>query len=425
MEVENSAPARRAASSGEISLEDSLNEEERAVSDSDLQDYVKIEELAQQLKGPSSSALENTECVRETIQTLKDYKERQHGHDTNGESPESQGDATDVNGWINVLGNEDLQRRIVTEGSGEPPKCGHWVIVNIWSMTNEVESHNRLKFVLGYHMVVDAWDLTIQLMKPKERCRVKSAPRFTYGALGLIDQDTGEELISANQPQEYEIELVEVGKKPTLDDPELIEDTISFLHDARTRGNYFYKRDQIDYAIFVYKKAADLCEYENTDLLKTDQPDLYQLLTVLYSNIAACYSVTKDWNNVIEFAQKSLSLEEDSAKIWRRLAGAYTQKYEYEKALQCMDQAAKLDLSNEGIKLEIQRIDSLLQKQKDKERRRCKRMLQALNDGNEKASKKTQSYSWMHWMLLATFVLFFACFIHFLTRVLTSPIDET
>lgn len=43
MEVENSAPARRAASSGEISLEDSLNEEERAVSDSDLQDYVKIE----------------------------------------------------------------------------------------------------------------------------------------------------------------------------------------------------------------------------------------------------------------------------------------------------------------------------------------------------------------------------------------------
>lgn len=93
--------------------------------------------------------------MRETIQTLKDYKERQHGHDTNGESPESQGDATDVNGWINVLGNEDLQRRIVTEGSGEPPKCGHWVIVNIWSMTNEVESHNRLKFVLGYHMVVD------------------------------------------------------------------------------------------------------------------------------------------------------------------------------------------------------------------------------------------------------------------------------
>ncbi|KIH59216.1 hypothetical protein ANCDUO_10564, partial [Ancylostoma duodenale] len=138
-------PGPRAVSSGEQSLDGSIDEERGALSDSDVNHVVRthvirlpfltfflfLQTLASQVKGPSSDALEES-CRMEAVA-------RERGSE-----------------WEDVLGSGKLMKRVVRDGKGgERPTDGHWVTIKVVDTLRGVDSHDRLTFILGFSMVID------------------------------------------------------------------------------------------------------------------------------------------------------------------------------------------------------------------------------------------------------------------------------
>jgi hypothetical protein len=84
-------------------------------------------------------------------------------------------------------------------------------------------------------------------MQLDEVSALKTTARFAYGELGLDDK------IPPNQPQEYEIELLEIGEMLSFED-KTTEEAELFLETLKDRGNFHYKRKNYDAAVRLYKK---------------------------------------------------------------------------------------------------------------------------------------------------------------------------
>ncbi|KAH7722310.1 hypothetical protein AAVH_10167 [Aphelenchoides avenae] len=389
---------RLAVSSGEPSLDGSVGDEDRALSDSELQNVLRSETLARQVKGPSSDALEH-HCEKERIQAVKREMESEaasHNCDSHCGSPQ-----TSDAGWEDVLGSGDLRRRVLKEGSGEKAKNGHWVTIRVKCPTNEVDNHEKLRFVLGYSMVIDAWELIVQLMRPGETCAVSTAARFAYGDAGL---DTR---IPPDQPQEYEIELLDVGAAVGADGPE--QHFHDFMEMLKQRGRFYFHRQDFQHALNVYKKAADLIQ-------RMEEESLNELLATFYSNISACYVKLSEWKDVLEHAEKSLALNDKSAKVWYRKAEALTQRKDYDEALEALTKATDLEPSDKLITREITRVQSLRRQQREQEKRVYKRMLGGIHETKENRWRTIS----LRWAVLAIMVVVFAGLIHFIRPLVLS-----
>uniref|UniRef100_A0A0K0D984 peptidylprolyl isomerase n=1 Tax=Angiostrongylus cantonensis TaxID=6313 RepID=A0A0K0D984_ANGCA len=198
--VEVLSPCQRAVSSGEQSLDGSIDEERGALSDSDVNCVARTHTLASQVKGPSSDALEES-CRMEAVA-------REKGSE-----------------WEDLLGSGQLMKRVVREGhGGERPTDGQWVTIKVVDTLRGIDSHDRLTFILGFSMVIDAWELSTKLMCVQEVAEIRVKARLAYGECGLDD------IIRPNQDQEYRIELLEIGSSPkytTMEEGELSD----FLED--------------------------------------------------------------------------------------------------------------------------------------------------------------------------------------------------
>nr|CDJ87209.1 Peptidyl-prolyl cis-trans isomerase domain containing protein [Haemonchus contortus] len=221
--VEVISPGPRAVSSGEQSLDGSIDEERGALSDSDVNHVARANTLASQVKGPSSDALEES-CRMEAVA-------RERGSE-----------------WEDILGSGQLMKRVVKDGSGsDRPTDGQWVTIKVVDTLRGVDSHDRLTFILGFSMVIDAWELTIKLMNVEEVAEIRAKARLAYGECGLDD------IIPQNQDQEYRIELLEIGASPDYQNmgEEELSDFVLMLKD---RGNFYFNRREYEKAIFVYKR---------------------------------------------------------------------------------------------------------------------------------------------------------------------------
>lgn len=92
-----------------------------------------------------------------------------------------------------------------------------------------------------------AWELIVQLMLPGEICAITSSARFAYGDVGLDSS------IPPGQTQEYELALVEVGETLTLVDKSE-QESREFLEQLKQRGNFYFKRQDLQHSLQVYKK---------------------------------------------------------------------------------------------------------------------------------------------------------------------------
>ena len=97
----------------------------------------------------------------------------------------------------------------------------------------------KVKFPLGYHYVVDAWELAVQSMLPGEICLIKCIPRFVDGK-----DDTTELLYK------YEIELKVVGSFVNFEEMSHVE-TIEFLTRLKDRASCYFEHEMIEHAILL------------------------------------------------------------------------------------------------------------------------------------------------------------------------------
>ncbi|TKR94899.1 hypothetical protein L596_009131 [Steinernema carpocapsae] len=403
---------RVAFSSGEPSLDGSAmtsDDEQTAFSDSDIQKgTVNTDNIAKQVKGPSSDALE-VECKAEAhARHLASKKaEGDTGKKEKDEEPKEEIDSKPVEeGWEDILGSGHLQRKIEVEGKEDKkPRKGQYVTVKIEDTLLKVDSHDELTFILGFGMVIDAWEMVVLLMKEGEKCKVRASARFAYGSVGH-----SEPKISPDQDTEYTIELLSIGDSPTFSNMPF-EEFSAFIDSLKARGKYFFQREEYDKAVYVYKRSMDLMEFEGEGV----ETEVKKLYSMIRSNVAMCYSKIGDYRTSKSEAEAALDLDPNNVKAMLKRAQALEQMNEIEDAVEMTKEASEVEPGSPYIARELIRLRGLLKEQRAKERELYKRMLAGLDDPNAGRSR-AMSFQ-MRYLVMSFFVVMFAMFFHFLVKM--------
>uniref|UniRef100_A0A1I7XPL6 peptidylprolyl isomerase n=1 Tax=Heterorhabditis bacteriophora TaxID=37862 RepID=A0A1I7XPL6_HETBA len=273
-----------------------------------------------------------------------------------------------------------------------------------------VDSHERLTFITGFGMVIDAWELVVKLMCVGEKSAIRCSSRIAYGEKGLDDT------IPPNQDQEYTIELLEIGQCPkyTLMNEEELSEFVLMVKD---RGNFYFNRKEYEKAIFVYKRASSIIEVPD------DCEPLRKLFSALHSNLAVCYSKLDDLEKVLECTEESLRLHSANTKALFRRAGAFAARKETERAIECLDRALLIDPSDSAILCEMDRLSGVRRRRRVEERLLYKKMLAGAGDDVPLKVNWVRANGLR--AAIATFsVIMFAFFIYFLLQIWVTPDDD-
>ncbi|CAJ0577529.1 unnamed protein product, partial [Mesorhabditis spiculigera] len=389
--VEVFPPARACVSSGEPSL-DGSGDDDRALSDTEILHAARTKTIAGQMKGPSSDLLEGA-CQLE-------HEARARGDE-----------------WEDILGSGDLLKKTLKVGHGhEKIRDGQWILVKIVDTLRGIDSHESFRFITGFAMVIDAWELVAKLMVEGEICAIRTSSRFAYGSAGLDD------LVGPNQQMEYTLEILEIQESPMYTSmPE--EELSDFLLSLKERGNFFFSRQEFEKAIFVYNRAANVIEGPE------DSEGLRKLFSALNSNLAVSYAKMDEWSKVEEYATNALSLHPLNTKAFYYRALALIRRNEIELALSDLQEAADIEPNEKSILREIERVKLIKKDAREKERQIYKKMVAGLYSGEAPHpatlldSMKLFLSSRLHIAVLSFFVVMLGLFIHFLSQLRVRLFD--
>ncbi|CAJ0964132.1 unnamed protein product, partial [Mesorhabditis belari] len=385
--VEVFPSARACVSSGEPSLDGSIDDERGALSDSDITHAARTQTIATQVKGPSSDYLESS-CRLE-------HEARERGDD-----------------WEDMLGSGELYKKTLKNGTGHHKvRDGQWITVKVVDTLRGVDSHDLLTFITGFSMVVDAWELAAKLMVEGEICALRTSSRFAYGENGL------NKTIGPNQQMEYTIEILKIGDSPKY--MQMAEDELcDFVLMLKDRGNFYFSRKEYEKAIFVYKRALTIVDTPE------ESEGLRKLFSSINSNLAVCYSKIDEWTLVEEHASTAISLHALNTKAYFHRALAYGQRGEIDRALADLRAALSIEPNEKSLQREIERVMSKKKEAREKEKLIFKKMVAGLSTEDYAtpsrsllASARLFLSSRLHLAVLSFFIVMLALFLHFLLQL--------
>uniref|UniRef100_A0A914YUR7 Peptidylprolyl isomerase n=1 Tax=Panagrolaimus superbus TaxID=310955 RepID=A0A914YUR7_9BILA len=310
---------RRAVSSGETSLTGS-GDEERAVSDTEIPKVQKTKELASQVKGPSSNELE-TECEKARIQAAKDEL---------AENKSEEYVSVDSEGFEDILSGGDLWKKTIKEGSGERGAASQWAEIRVKDLNDPNEEITEVQFPLGFHYILDAWELAVQLMLPGEICIIKSTPRFVDG------RTDSKELL-----HKYEIELTNL--------------------------------EMIEHALQLNIKALDIITKELEDGQEFHGSKLNLLISASHY-----YWRLQNYIEGMRIIREGLAIAPTNEKLLYKQSQFHFMKKEYKECASILKQLIAMGIESEAIDEELRKTEIGVKEQLEKEKQVYKRMLGAL-----------------------------------------------
>ncbi|XP_044736568.1 peptidyl-prolyl cis-trans isomerase FKBP8 [Chrysoperla carnea] len=308
--------------------------------------------------------------------------------------------------WFDVLGSGCLKKKIIKEGLGSetrPQRTDVCTIRLIGKLENGtiVEEFDKLKVQVGDLEVVQGIDLVLPLMNVGEVCLVEIEPRLAYGDEGRLPD------IPPNSKITYEIELFECEPEAELEKiPVLIRKKIG--NKKRERGNWWYARNESNYAIQCYRRALDYLDdveggitepTEDGDLKPTDS-DLQDLLEdrmKVYNNMAAAQMTLQAYDAALKCVDNVLLCQPQNVKALFRKAKILISKHNPEEARVILKKAFSIDPSNVAIQKELRKLIAIEQKARERERNMAKLMLQTTNNESNKQSRNKKSKSMLLW----------------------------
>ncbi|CAG5864953.1 unnamed protein product [Menidia menidia] len=138
--------------------------------------------------------------------------------DTDTKTADEEPDPSDpVDEWLDVLGNNLLKKKVLDAGKGRDsrPQKGQNVKINLKTHLMDgtlVEDQQSLAFTLGDGDVIQALDLTVQLMETGEKALVQTDAKYAYGARGSLDPG-----VPPGADLSLEVELLEAAEGPDLE----------------------------------------------------------------------------------------------------------------------------------------------------------------------------------------------------------------
>ncbi|XP_016138463.1 peptidyl-prolyl cis-trans isomerase FKBP8 [Sinocyclocheilus grahami] len=307
--------------------------------------------------------------------------------------------------WLDVLGNGQLRKKVVEAGAGPDsrPQRGQNVTIHLkTSLTNGtvVEELPNLSFTLGDGDVLQALDLTVQLMEMGEKALIEAGAKYAYGALGSSTP--------AAPPDSDLILEVQLLSADDATDLELMppSEQISLANRKRERGNVHFQRADYAFAVNSYGIALQITEATSrVDISQQEEEELLDMKVKCLNNMAAAQLKLDHYEAALRSCVSVLVHQPDNVKALFRKGKVLALQGEYAEAIKTLKRALKLEPSNKTIHAELSKLVKKHSEQKGAEQAMYKKMLG--NPTNASVQKHRAKSSWSlswKWLFGATAV---------------------
>ncbi|XP_035635696.1 peptidyl-prolyl cis-trans isomerase FKBP8-like isoform X3 [Oncorhynchus keta] len=259
-------------------------------------------------------------------------------------SPSSLGDE-----WMDILGNGQLRKKVLRAGNGPDsrPTKGQNVVIHLKTSLADgtlLEEQPELSFTLGDGDVIQALDLTVQLMEMGETALVQADAKYAYGALGSLAPEV---LPSADLA--LEVQLLDATEAPDL---ELLspQERVALAGQKRERGNVYYQRGDYAFAVNSYGFALQITESSSkVDISPEEEDKLMDIKVKCLNNMAAAQLKLDHYEAALRSCVSVLAHQPDNIKALFRKGKVLALQGEYADAIRNLKMALKLEPSNKVV----------------------------------------------------------------------------
>ncbi|XP_068599553.1 peptidyl-prolyl cis-trans isomerase FKBP8 [Brachionichthys hirsutus] len=308
--------------------------------------------------------------------------------------------------WLDVLGNDQLKKKVLEAGKGQDsrPRKGQNVKIHLKIYLEGgtlVEEQPDLCFTLGDGDVIQALDLTVQLMEMKEKALVHTDAKYAYGVQGSAEPG-----VPPNSELHLEVELLDAADAPDL---ELLPpaEKIALASNKRERGNAFYKRGDYAFAVNSYSIALQMTESNSkVDISPEEEDELMNVKVKCLNNMAASQLKLDHYEAAYKSCVSALAHQPKNIKALFRMGKVLALRGEYSEAIQTLRKALSLEPSNKTIHAELSKQVKKHSEQRGAEQAMYKKMLgnPSSSGGRQRHPTKTSwGLSWK-WLFGATAV---------------------
>ncbi|KAG9286194.1 hypothetical protein G9A89_014180 [Geosiphon pyriformis] len=237
-------------------------------------------------------------------------------------------------------------------------------------------------FQLGSGQVIRGLEEALNSMCVGEKAEVLIAAEYAFGSIGSPP------LIPPHTEINYEIEILRCTDEP-------LKHRLIKLKKLKEEGNQFFKKNEFQRAIELYKKSLRYIEEEATyysqnspdvvrqpnikDQLKTPTKKLINeeyrsLFVVLNSNTAACLLALQDFAKAEEFSREVLKQDPQNIKAIYRLGQALLGKNEFDKAIEQVNLGLQIASNDNTLRLLHDKILQAKKQSQQKEKNIYNRM---------------------------------------------------
>ncbi|XP_020795782.1 peptidyl-prolyl cis-trans isomerase FKBP8 [Boleophthalmus pectinirostris] len=320
---------------------------------------------------------------------------------------ESPLDSSPVDEWLDVLGNGQLKKKVLVPGKGRDsrPQKGQNVKINLKTTISDgtvVVEISDLSFTLGDGDVIQALDLTVQLMELGERALVLTDAKYAYGSQGSFDPK-----VPPNAELSLEVELLEVTDSPEL---ELLppREKIALADHKRERGNAHYQRGDYAFAVNSYSIAMQITDSSSkVDITTDEENELVDVKVKCLNNMAAAQLKLDHYEAALKSCISALSHQPENVKALFRMGKVLALQGNYTEAIQTLRKALKLEPSNKTIHAELSKLVKKHSEQRGAEQAMYKKMLGNPSSSGSSIQKHKAKSSWglsWKWLFGATAV---------------------
>ncbi|XP_045216777.2 uncharacterized protein LOC123566588 isoform X2 [Mercenaria mercenaria] len=334
------------------------------------------EESAPTVTEQSAPSITEESAPSVAEQSAPSVTEQSASKELEATADEKEGSADETHsGFLDILGNGTLLKKILEAGSGKRPNMGDEVIVNVLQEIPElgkVFPRQHLQYVLGDGDVVQALDLAVALMNVGEKAVVLAGFKYMYG-------DLGEE---PNIPprSNFKLTVKLIATNGPLDYPSMSFTTrFEYAKKKKDKGNDLIKKKDYLAALNSYTKASKIvdsglgCVYD--DETAESLQELLEFRAVVLCNASFANFKLEAYDAAIKMAKEACTLRPVYSKGYWRMAQAQEKLGSLDEAMRNYKLALKHDKSNgKFFQQELDRLRKVKREKKQSEKEMYSKM---------------------------------------------------
>ncbi|XP_065335302.1 peptidyl-prolyl cis-trans isomerase FKBP8 isoform X2 [Cloeon dipterum] len=301
--------------------------------------------------------------------------------------------------WIDILGSGQLKKKVLKAGNpGTRPQRGDVCYMNIEGKLEDgtvVEKLENFEIQVGDAELVQGLDLAVPLMDVGETALVEVHPRFGYGSLGKEPDVPGGAVLF------YTLELQRAEEEPEFEELSA-QRRIEIGNRKRERGNWWFSRNEHTLAVQCYRRALDFLDGDGGITAGVEPRDSNEDLNAIfadrlkvYNNLAASQMKLQAFDSALTSVENVLRCQPNNIKALFRKGKILAEKGDYEKSVEVLKEANKIEPDNKPIQQELAKVVAKSKQELTKQKNLYRKML---GQDDKKSSKEENTpvskYSW-------------------------------